>query len=82
MHPRRFLHYINSHSYLQGERRQGCVLAPTLFNACIDGVMGEMVGKTDCGISLGEATITDLDLADDAVVFAEKLEVFVHARTQ
>ena len=31
--------------------------------------MGETFGKTDCGISLGEATITDLDFADDVVIF-------------
>ena len=58
--------------------RQGCVLAPTLFNTCIDWVMGETVEKTDCGISLGEDKITDLDFADDVVIFAETLEVLVH----
>ena len=59
--------------------RQRCVLAPTLFNTCIDWVMGETVRNTDCGISLGEATITDLDFADDIVIFAETLEALVAA---
>ena len=59
--------------------RQGCVLAPTLFNTCIDWVMGETVGKTDCGVSMGDATITDLDFADDIVIFAETLEALVTA---
>ena len=57
--------------------RLGCVLSPTLFNTCIDWVMGETVRKTDCGISLGEATITDLDFADDIVIFSETLEDLV-----
>ena len=42
-------------------------------------VMGETVGKTDCGISLGEATITDIDFADNIVIFAETLEALVAA---
>ena len=42
--------------------RQRCVIVPTLFNAFIDWVMGKTVEKTGCTISLGEATITDLDL--------------------
>ena len=39
--------------------------------------MGETMGKTDCGISLGEAPDTDLDFADDIVIFAETLEALV-----
>ena len=35
------------------------------------------MGKTNCEISLGEATITDLDFADDIVIFAETLETLV-----
>ena len=37
------------------------------------------MGKTDCGISLGEATITDLDFADDILIVAETLEALVAA---
>ena len=59
--------------------RQGCILAPTLLNTCIDRVMGEIIGKAGCGISLGEAKITDLDFADDILVLAEALEVLVRA---
>ena len=43
-----------------------------------DWLMGETVGKTDCGVSMGDATITVLDFADDIVIFAEMLEVLVH----
>ena len=35
--------------------------------------MGE---KIDCGISLGDGIIKDLDLADDVEIFAVTLEVF------
>ena len=59
--------------------RQGCVLAPTLFNTCIDWIMGETVGNTDCGVSMGDARITDLDFADDIAIFAETLEALVTA---
>ena len=59
--------------------RQGCVLAPTLLNTCIDWVMGEIVGNINCGVSLGEARITDLDFAVDVLIFAGMLEVLLHA---
>ena len=36
-------------------------------------------GDTDRGISLREATITDLDFADDVVIFEETLEALVGA---
>ena len=38
---------------------------------------GETVEKTDCWMSFGEAMITDLDFADNVVIFAETLEVLV-----
>ena len=52
---------------------------PYIFNTCNEWVLGETVVTTDCGISLGEAKITDLDFADDFVIFAKALEVTVHA---
>ena len=50
---------------------QGCVLENTFFKTCIDWVMGETVEKTYCRISLGESRVTDLDSANDIVIFAE-----------
>ena len=35
--------------------------------------------KTDCGLSLRETVITDLVFDDDVVIFAEMMEVLVHA---
>ena len=59
--------------------RQGCVLVPTLFNACMDCVMGGVVAAGPCGASIGTSMITDLDFADDVVIFAETLELLVGA---
>ena len=59
--------------------RLGCVLFPTLFNNCINWVMRDTVEKTDCGIALGDAKITDLTFDDDEVFFAKTPEVLVHA---
>ncbi|CAH1270907.1 Hypp4507 [Branchiostoma lanceolatum] len=55
--------------------RQGCVLAPTVFNTAIDHVMGKTVHQCDCGASFGDVTITDLDYADDVAILAEAMEV-------
>ena len=59
--------------------RQGCVLAPTLFNTCMDWVLGRAVGQSLCGVSIGNFRVTDLDFADDAVILAESLEVLLSA---
>ncbi|KAG0726800.1 DNA-directed RNA polymerases I, II, and III subunit RPABC2 [Chionoecetes opilio] len=59
--------------------RQGCVLAPSLFNACMDWVLDKVVDRSNCGASVGNTKITDLVFADDAVIFAESLEVLVMA---
>ena len=53
-----------SHYPVKSGLREVCVLAITLF---IDWIMGETVGKNDCGISSGDAKIIDLELADNAV---------------
>ena len=54
--------------------RQGCVLAPSLFSACMDWIMGSTVGHGFSGASLGDERFTDLDFADDAVIFAETMQ--------
>ncbi|KAG0722631.1 Retrovirus-related Pol polyprotein from type-1 retrotransposable element R2 [Chionoecetes opilio] len=59
--------------------RQGCILAPSLFNTCMNWVLDKVVDQSDCGSSLGNTKITDLVFADDAVIFAESLEVLVIA---
>ena len=55
--------------------RQGCLLAQTLFNTCMDHILGRMSEKSGCGVSFGTVRISDLHFADDAVIFAETTEV-------
>ena len=59
--------------------RQGCVLAPSLFNTCMDWVLGRVVEQSHCGASVSNTKITDLVFADDAAIFGESLEVLVMA---
>ena len=58
---------------------QGRVEAPALFNTCMDRALGRMVDASGCCVSFGDVQISDLDFADDAVIFAETLEVLVGA---
>ncbi|KAG0721144.1 hypothetical protein GWK47_006512 [Chionoecetes opilio] len=41
----------------------------------MDWVLDKVVDQSDCGASVGNTKITDLVFADDAVIFAESLEV-------
>ena len=59
--------------------RQGCVLAPSLFNTCMDWILGKAVDQSLCGASVGNTKITDLVFADDAVILAESLDVLAMA---
>ena len=56
---------------------QGCVLAPTLFSTCVDWIMGRMSERSSCHASFGNAKISDLDFADDAVIFAETPDILL-----
>ena len=59
--------------------RHGCVLAPTLFSTCLDWILGRMSERSSCGASFGNVKISDLDFADDAVTFAETLDILLGA---
>ena len=56
---------------------QGCVLATTLFSTCMDWILGRMSKRSSCSASFGNVKITDLDFADDAVIFAEILDILL-----
>ncbi|KAG2467205.1 ENPP3 phosphodiesterase, partial [Polypterus senegalus] len=58
---------------------QRCVLPPALFNACMDWVLGRVMGSSGRGASVGEERFTDLDFADDSVIFAESMEALIRA---
>ena len=59
--------------------RQGCVLAPTLFSTCMDWILGRMSERSSCGASFGNVKISDHDFTDDAVIFAETLDILLGA---
>ncbi|KAG2468462.1 GALT2 acetylgalactosaminyltransferase, partial [Polypterus senegalus] len=59
--------------------RQVCILAPTLFTACMDWVLGKVVWSSDCGAFVREGRFTDLDFAGDAVIFTESMEALIWA---
>jgi len=46
-----------------------CVLAPALFHIVIDWIMSMCANKA--GVYVGQSLFTDIDYADDAVLFAE-----------
>ncbi len=51
--------------------RQGCLLAPSLFSACMGHVMERAIRRGIGGVSFVDKRFTDFDFADDAVIFAE-----------
>ena len=53
------------------------MLALSLFNTCMDWVLGRVVEQSHCGASVSNTDITDLVFADDAAIFAESLEIVV-----
>ena len=58
---------------------QGCVLVPTLFCTWIDWILGRMLERSSCGASFGNAKISGLDFADDAIILAENLDILLGA---
>ena len=51
--------------------RLGCILAHTLFSTCMDWILGRILEGSSCDASFGNVKISDLDVTDDAVIFAE-----------
>ena len=58
---------------------RGCVLAPTLYSTCMDWILGRMSERSSCGASFENVRISDLDFADDAVIFAKTLDILLGA---
>ena len=50
--------------------KQGCVIAPELFNCVIDHLMRPLLSRCSLGIQLGEYQLTDVDYADDIAIIA------------
>ena len=51
------------------------VLAPTLFSACMDWILGRMSERSSCSVSFGNVKMSDLDFTDDAVILLGALKV-------
>ena len=45
-----------------------CILAPTVFNTCMDNVLETKSETLGSGVSFGTVRITNLDFANDAVI--------------
>ena len=58
---------------------QGCVLAPTLFSACMDWILWRMTERSSFSASFGNVKVSDFDFVDDAVIFAETLDILLGA---
>ena len=56
---------------------QGCVMAPTLFSICMDWILGRMSERSSCTASFGNVKISDLNFADDSVIFAEMWNILM-----
>ena len=58
--------------------RQGCILAPTLFNTAVDRTIRQTVEMSEFGTQYADnySRLTDLDFADDAVLLAESFDTF------
>ena len=58
---------------------QGCVQATTLFRTCMDWILGSMSERSSYGASFRNVEISDLDFTDDAVIFAETIDILLGA---
>ena len=47
------------------------VVTEVCFSTCMDWILGRMSERSSCGASFGNVKISDVDFADDAVIFAE-----------
>jgi Reverse transcriptase (RNA-dependent DNA polymerase) len=61
--------------------RQGCVLAPDMFDVGMDRVVGRAVARAMPGASIGDASFTDFDFADDVSLLAEIYDLLASTLT-
>jgi hypothetical protein len=54
--------------------RQGCILAPDLFCSSIDWLMLLLLCCIDFGVDVGNSCFTDIEYADDTILFSDKPE--------
>lgn len=59
--------------------RQGCVLAPLLFNISVGWIMVQIADQSHCGTSVSNTKIYDLVCANDVIIFVKYLELLAIA---
>ena len=59
--------------------KQGCVIAPDLFNCVIDHLLRRLLSRCSLGIQLGQYQLTDLDYADGIAMIAPSVCVLQEA---
>ena len=52
---------------------------PQIFQHFMDWILGRTSERSSCGASFGNVKISDLDFADDAVIFVETLDILLGA---
>ena len=52
---------------------------PKLFSACMDWILLRMSERSSCGDSFVNVNISDLDFADNSVIFVEMLDILMGA---
>ena len=54
--------------------RQGCAVAPELFNVMLDHVVTKTTSGLNFGLQLGDRVISDTDFTDDLAILADSME--------
>ena len=52
---------------------------PHTFNTCVDWILGRISERSSCGASFRNVKISDFGFTDDAVIFAETLDILLGA---
>ena len=55
------------------------MLAPSLFNTCMDWILGRAEEQSHWGAFVGNTKVTNLVFADDAAMFAQSLVMALEA---
>ena len=59
--------------------RQGCAVAPELFNVIVDYIMTKTTSRLTFGLKFGDRAITGVDFADDLAFLADSMEQLLEA---
>ena len=77
----RFASSLSEEFTIETGVKQGCFIAPDIFNCVIDHLMRRLLHRCSLEIQLGEYHLTDLDYADEIEIFAPSACVLQEALT-